>query len=127
MKINKKHLLMLSVMSGVSGCASLTDSPYYRVWHDRAYEISASPAVMQQAMTTGSIPEAEPAGMAYSAPAAQTIAYSEPAYNNEVNTDAYAVEGDPFRSYAQPEQASPRQEREFREEQPMRRDYSNMR
>jgi len=122
MKINKKHLLVLSVMSGISGCASLSDSPYYRVWHDRAYEISASPAVMQQAMATTSIPEAEPVESEYPAPVAQTVGYAEPSYNGGVDSDAYTVEGDPFRSYAQPRQAAPRLE-----EQPMRRDYSNMR
>ena len=109
-------------MSGVSGCANLTDSPYYRVWHDRAYKISASPAVMQQAMENSSIPEAEPASVEYSAPVSQTIAYTESEYNNTENTNVYAVESDPYRSYAEPEQAQPRQE-----EHAMRRDYSNMR
>ena len=108
-------------MSGVSGCANLTDSPYYRVWHDRAYEVSASPAVMQQAMEV--IPEAEPTEITYSdpAPVAQTVAYSEPSYNNVRHNADYAVEGDPFRSYTQARQAPPRQE-----ELPIKRDYSNM-
>ena len=121
MKINKKHLLILSVISGVSGCASVTDSPYYRVWHDRAYALSASPAVMQQTTAITSIPEAEPQNIEYDSPAPQAVVYSEPMYNDDSVNEAYAVEGDPFKSYAQPEQALLRQK-----EVPMRRDYSNM-
>lgn len=125
MKFNKKHLLVLSVVSGISGCANLTESPYYRIWHDRAYELSASPAVMQQAMENSSIPEAEPASIEYSEPAPQTIAYTEAGYGNPINNNAYVVEEDPFKPYTRSEQVSPRLERQ--EAAPMRRDYSNMR
>ncbi len=128
MNINKKHLLVLSIMAGISGCANLTDSPYYRIWHDRAYEIKASPAVLQQVAGESEIPEAEPAipeaevsEQQIDTPVAQTVAYTEAPIIDKQNRNAYSVEGDPFQSYTRAAQME-----YSREEAPLRRDYSNM-
>ena len=101
MKLNKKHLLLLSIMSAISGCANLTDNPYYRIWHDRAYAFNGSPTVMQQAAAeSGVIPEAEPVtNGTIDTSVAQTIAYTDNASTNMQMENAYSVEGDPFRAY----------------------------
>ena len=137
MKKKQSALLVLGILSGMSGCANLSDSPYYRVWHDRAYGMRAGTVVTEQNATTGSepsgvIPEAEVS----STPAAQTVSYTDAGSNNIATTSAYAVESDPFKSYAEPKveaeiqtepqvQPQPRL-RERAEERPMVRDYSNM-
>lgn len=124
MKFNKKILLILGVVSGVSGCANLSDSPYYRVWHDRAYGMRAAATVTQQDIdvqtdvsANNSIPEAEPQLIEGVASRTQTVSYTE-ATPNASNNDAYALESDPFQSYAQPQRSQP--------EQPLVRDYSKI-
>lgn len=125
MKLNKKILLILGVISGVSGCANLSDSPYYRVWHDRAYGMRAATTVTQQEAdvqadisANNSIPEAEPQVAEGDVVEAQTVSYTEATYGGASNNDAYALESDPFQSYAQPQNS--------RVEQPLVRDYSQV-
>ena len=123
MKLNKKHLLLLSIMSAISGCASLTDNPYYRIWHDRAYAFSSPSTVMQQtAEENGAIPEAEPVADGTSdTSVAQTVAYTDTAPTNMQTENDYSVEGDPFRTYSRSDGIN------YEDIQtPPRRDYSRM-
>ncbi len=111
MKFNERYLLLLSTMSVISGCVSLADNPYYRVWHDRAYALQGSSSVTQQFVAGNSvIPEAEP--------------IINGAINVPVNMQiesVYSVESDPFKAYNR----SSRENYNNNQVPPLR-DYSSM-
>ena len=111
MKTSRNILLLLGILSGVSGCANLNDSPYYREWHERAYDMRAKTTGLQRDIPAADqgIPEAEPSVV----PEAEvtTVVYEE--VSEAPATDAYTVEGDAFQTYEQPSQENSESNRNY--------------
>ena len=91
MKVEFKIAWIFGIVSIMTGCASVNDNPYHRIWHSPIYETQNSSVL---AMGEYAVPIAEGAniGMGVNTLLARPL----------IEEGAYALESDPFRSYATP-------------------------
>jgi hypothetical protein len=81
MKMKLKIGWILVIVSITTGCASINDNPYYKIWHDQIFVGQALSGLDRGNLYEG----------------VNTLA-TQPL----IEEGAYALESDPFRSYATP-------------------------
>jgi hypothetical protein len=98
MDIKLKIWWIFSIVLIVTGCTSVNDNPYYKNWHDQAY--ASRNAAIGMSGISPQIPVAE--GYESNMDSVPVASLNTMARKPLIEEGLYAVENDPFRSYASP-------------------------